>query len=89
MGGIRTNVVLVLPRVVQRTVRAHPARTYIPLRYAINELHESILTSPEIRREIATVYVQELSLLREPGMKRGLDFSTTDDWACFVTSKWC
>ena len=52
VGGIRTNVVVVLLRVVQPTVRAHPARKYIPLRYAINKLHESILTPPEIRREI-------------------------------------
>ena len=67
--GSRTTVVVVPNRAVQRTVPAQPARPYIPLQYAINELHERIPTPPEIRREIATECVKELSLVREPGLK--------------------
>lgn len=67
--GSRTNVVRVPHRAVQRTVPAQPARPYIPLQYAINELHERIPTPPEIRREIATECVKELSPVREPGLK--------------------
>lgn len=67
--GSRTNVVVVPRRNVQRTVPAQPARPYIPLQYAINELHERIPTPPEIRREIATECVKELSPVREPGLK--------------------
>ena len=67
--GSRTNVVVVPTRAAQRTVPAQPARPYIPLQYAINELHERIPTPPEIRREIATECVKELSPIREPGLK--------------------
>ncbi|XP_068685415.1 serine/threonine-protein kinase SIK1-like isoform X2 [Montipora foliosa] len=67
--GSRTNVVVVPCRTAQRTVPAQPARPYIPLQYAINELHERIPTPPEIRREIATECVKELSPIREPGLK--------------------
>lgn len=67
--GSRTNVVVVPNRAVQRTVPAQPARAYIPLQYAINELHERIPTPPEIRREIATECVKELSPVRELGLK--------------------
>ena len=56
-------------RAVQSTVPAQPARPYIPLQCAINELHERIPTPPEIRREIATECVKELSPVREPGLK--------------------
>ena len=56
-------------------VRAYPVRTYISLSaVCYHELPERILTRPEIRREIATEYVQELWLVREPGMKRVLGF---------------
>ena len=67
--GSKNNVVVVPTRAAQRTVPAQPARPYIPLQYAINELHERIPTPPEIRREIATECVKELSPLREPGLK--------------------
>lgn len=67
--GTRTNVVVVPTRAAQRTVPAQHARPYIPLQYAINELHERIPTPPEIRREIATECVKELSTIREPGLK--------------------
>ena len=67
--GSSNNVVVVPSRTVQRIVPNQPARPYIPLQYAINELHERIPTPPEIRREIATECVRELSPLREPGMK--------------------
>lgn len=67
--GSRNNVVVVPSRAAQRTVPAQPARPYIPLQYAINELHERIPTPPEIRREIATECVKELSPIREPGLK--------------------
>ena len=56
-------------RAVQRTAPAQPERPYIPLQYAINELHERIPTPPETRREIATECVKELSPIREPGLK--------------------
>ena len=67
--GSRTNVVVVPHRAVQRTVPAQPPRPYLPLQYAINELHERIPTPPEIRREIANECVKELSPIREPGLK--------------------
>ena len=67
--GSRNNVVVVPSRAAQRTVPAQPARPYIPLQYAINELHERIPTPPEIRREIATECVKELSPIRERGLK--------------------
>ena len=61
---------MVVPnRAVQRSVPAQPPRPYLPLQYAINELHERIPTPPEIRREIATECVKELSPMREPGLK--------------------
>ncbi|KAL9965286.1 hypothetical protein ACROYT_G029061 [Oculina patagonica] len=67
--GSRNMVVVVPTRAAQRTVPAQPARPYIPLQYAINELHERIPTPPEIRREIAAECVKELSTIREPGLK--------------------
>jgi len=67
--GGRANAMVVPNRAVQRTVPAQPPRPYIPLQYAINELHERIPTPPEIRREIATECVKELSPVREPGLK--------------------
>ena len=67
--GGRANVMVVPNRAVQRTVPPQHSRPYIPLQYAINELHERIPTPPEIRREIATECVKELSPVREPGLK--------------------
>ena len=67
--GGRNNVMVVPNRAVQRSVPAQPPRPYLPLQYAINELHERIPTPPEIRREIATECVKELSPMREPGLK--------------------
>ena len=69
MRGSGINAVLVPRRVVQCIEPFHPARPYLPRRYAINELHERIPRAPKIRREVATGCVQEMSLVRGAGMK--------------------
>ena len=89
LRGNGINAVLVPLRVVQWTVPFHPERPYLPRRYAINELHERIPSPPEIRREVATECVQEMSPVRGAGRKACSISPRQIIGPTLFTSKWC